>query len=463
VNLSALKSQVAFPAGCSFRIPVMMRGKLLVPPSYLSRASSSIPLRRRVEDFGSKHLSWPTGGVHEPQWWGHSKFDGRVHREAQPSGDARADRLPLLGDDRNGFSGILQRSLDKLPQSPKGWKLLRAMKDKLYSTGFVFVDQSSSIEMLGSLGASEQDLKEMRSIYETELRPDRYYPSADTGRVMREVAMARTALVKHEVTGECELKQLPRRGFSVAAADQPIGEWADKERKWRTIDEIVNKHNGFRAVQTLISEMVDLTEEPATSSKKNSDLRVLEQFAIRTLPPGEPSPEGVHQDGNELTLVMLLGRSNCRNDSGYTNVFSLEAPTGAYDRDDPQEKRRLDKYLLDSFVMSKPFEFNIMLDRRAKHEATPGKPLAPGVPCSRDVLINFLRAPLVSGEDRETELTPMGEPLDYASNMPEADSYATRQARQIQEHRAQCKNCRERYPEDHRGEAPCWVGVTEFL
>jgi hypothetical protein len=88
--------------------------------------------------------------------------------------------------------------------------------------------------------------------------------------------------------------------------------------------------------------------------------------------PGSPTPEGVHRDGVDFVLVMLVRRENVR--SGTTTVHDLKgAPLGA-------------------FTLETPLDCALVDDARVLHGVTPIEALDPAKPAFRDVLICTFQA-----------------------------------------------------------------------
>jgi hypothetical protein len=88
---------------------------------------------------------------------------------------------------------------------------------------------------------------------------------------------------------------------------------------------------------------------------------------------GRPTPEGMHRDGVDYVLVLLIGRRNIQ--SGVTSI------RGADGRD------------LGSFTLAEPFDAAWVDDHRVMHGVTPVAPIDPGLPGFRDVLVvTFRRA-----------------------------------------------------------------------
>ena len=105
----------------------------------------------------------------------------------------------------------------------------------------------------------------------------------------------------------------------------------------------------------------------------------LHQFRIeaRAGAPGLPTPEGVHRDGVDFALVLLIRRENVA--SGTTTVHDLAGKA------------------LGSFTLTEPLDAAIVDDARVLHGVTPVVPLDPSRPASRDVLVaTFLAKPPTS-------------------------------------------------------------------
>jgi hypothetical protein len=97
------------------------------------------------------------------------------------------------------------------------------------------------------------------------------------------------------------------------------------------------------------------------------------QFRIEARPdaPGRPTPEGVHRDGVDFVLVLLISRENIV--CGETTVYD---PTGR---------------ALGSFTLTNPLDAAIVDDHRVAHGVTPVAPLDAARPGHRDVLVVTFR------------------------------------------------------------------------
>lgn len=88
---------------------------------------------------------------------------------------------------------------------------------------------------------------------------------------------------------------------------------------------------------------------------------------------GQPTPEGVHRDGVDYVLVLLIDRVNIV--SGTTTVHALDGTP------------------LGSFTLTAPFDAALLDDARVAHGVTPIEPLDSAQPAYRDVLVATFRQP----------------------------------------------------------------------
>ena len=93
------------------------------------------------------------------------------------------------------------------------------------------------------------------------------------------------------------------------------------------------------------------------------------QFRIeaRSGEQGRPTPEGLHRDGVDYVLVLLIDRSNIA--SGTTTVHALDGQA------------------LGHFTLQHPFDAALVDDSRVAHGVTPVDAIDPVAPAFRDVLV----------------------------------------------------------------------------
>jgi hypothetical protein len=97
------------------------------------------------------------------------------------------------------------------------------------------------------------------------------------------------------------------------------------------------------------------------------------QFRIEARPEasGQPTPEGLHRDGVDYVLVLLVNRRNIA--SGVTGIHQFDGET------------------LGSFTLTAPLDAAIVDDRRVAHGVTAVEPIDPALPAYRDVLVVTFR------------------------------------------------------------------------
>lgn len=98
------------------------------------------------------------------------------------------------------------------------------------------------------------------------------------------------------------------------------------------------------------------------------------QFRIeaRVGEAGEPTPEGVHHDGVDYVLVLLIDRTNI--ESGTTTIHAADGG------------------LLGSFTLKRPLDAALVDDARVSHGVTAVTPFDPATPAHRDVLVLTFKA-----------------------------------------------------------------------
>ncbi|HUN93540.1 MAG TPA: 2OG-Fe dioxygenase family protein [Burkholderiaceae bacterium] len=99
------------------------------------------------------------------------------------------------------------------------------------------------------------------------------------------------------------------------------------------------------------------------------------QFRIeaRADAPGQPTPEGLHRDGVDFVIVVLVARANIA--EGVTTIHDLQ------------------RREIGSFTLSEPLDAAFVDDGRVYHGVTAVRPLDPARPGCRDVLVvTFRRA-----------------------------------------------------------------------
>jgi hypothetical protein len=137
----------------------------------------------------------------------------------------------------------------------------------------------------------------------------------------------------------------------------------------RWFDPIAPEIGQSEALRTILLFCRSLFGALAASSTNRRWRVEVHQFRIeaRSGEEGRPTPEGLHRDGVDYVLVLLVQRRNIA--SGMTAIHALD---GAQ---------------LGHFTLTDPFDAALVDDRRVAHGVTPVEPIDSGEPAYRDVLV----------------------------------------------------------------------------
>jgi hypothetical protein len=143
------------------------------------------------------------------------------------------------------------------------------------------------------------------------------------------------------------------------------------ERWFEPVTDMAAEHPALRAILATCHDLFDRLTPPAV--RPPSWHIEIHQFRIeaRAGAEGRPTPEGMHRDGVDWVLVLLVSRTNIV--SGETTIGDLAyRPLG-------------------SFTLTEPLDAAFTDDNRVFHGVTPVTPLDPERPGHRDVLVVTFR------------------------------------------------------------------------
>ncbi|MBV9827949.1 MAG: 2OG-Fe dioxygenase family protein [Alphaproteobacteria bacterium] len=143
------------------------------------------------------------------------------------------------------------------------------------------------------------------------------------------------------------------------------------QRWFEPVTDEIGDHPSLRAILATCYTLFDGLTTPAT--RPPSWHVEVHQFRIEARPgqDGRPTPEGMHQDGVDWVLVLLVNRVNIS--SGETSIGDLaQRPLG-------------------SFTLTDALDCAVTDDNRVYHGVTPVTPVDPARPAYRDVLVVTFR------------------------------------------------------------------------
>ncbi len=143
------------------------------------------------------------------------------------------------------------------------------------------------------------------------------------------------------------------------------------QRWFDPVTQAIGAHPALRSILLTCHTLFDRLT-PAAVRPESWHVEI-HQFRIeaRSGHEGRPTPEGMHRDGVDWVLVLLVSRVNIS--SGETSIGDLaKSPLG-------------------SFTLTDPLDSAVTDDNRVFHGVTPVTPLDPAQPGHRDVLVVTFR------------------------------------------------------------------------
>ena len=231
---------------------------------------------------------------------------------------------------------------------------LRLLSDLLRTDGYTFVRGAEMRGLLEQAGALT-DWAGFAASWD-DLGPDRYM--ADGGRYRKR---------RHAV-------------FSVSAGGvvrqpaQPHYQSRDYntlnggiERWFEPVTDAVGSGPAMTTTLTFCRSLFGMVSPAHSWHAEVHQFRIEARFGLE----GRPTPEGLHRDGVDYVLVLMVNRRNIA--SGMTSVHDLSGTA------------------LGHFTLTAPFDAALVDDARVMHGVTPVEPLDPAEPGYRDVLVVTFR------------------------------------------------------------------------
>jgi len=236
-------------------------------------------------------------------------------------------------------------------------ELLVPIADKIRRAGFAFVEAPEMMALLEKSGLS--DWQSFAASWE-DLGVDSYM--ADGGRYRRR----RFAALRATMDG---VVRKPHQPHYQSRDYNPLN--GGVERWFEPVTEATARHPALGAILRTSHELFDRLTEPQL--RPPAWHLEIHQFRIETRAgeEGRPTPEGMHRDGVDWVLVLMVRRENIA--SGETTIHDLV------------------KRPLGSFTLTAPLDAALVDDSRVYHGVTPVVPIDPARPAYRDVLVVTFR------------------------------------------------------------------------
>ena len=174
-----------------------------------------------------------------------------------------------------------------------------------------------------------------------------------------------TNLQNHTELGKCTFEEVDNTTSTTGNAAATYG------RLHRCWPDSVDTNPIQHALHNMISELLTQPNEIGIDVDEIENIPwECMQTAFRVTKSnqkhGEPGPEGIHQDACQLTIIILMNRTNVQLGSGGNRVWSLNQKNGK-----PTEEDIASHRLLQEIVLTEQFDALFVLDRKVKHEALP--------------------------------------------------------------------------------------------
>jgi len=236
-------------------------------------------------------------------------------------------------------------------------QLLPEIETTLRDEGFAFVRAGQVQSLLGAYGLEDWD--GFAASWER-LGVDRYM--ADGGRYRR----------RRHATFVLQDGQVTRRRHQPHYQSRDYNELNGGVERWfRPVEPEIGAHPALIAVLRAMYRLAtDLTPPEAVPEAWHTEVH---QFRIETSgeEAGQPTPEGLHRDGVDWVIVLMVRRENIA--SGDTTIHNLQREE------------------VGAFTLAQAMDAAIVDDNRVYHGVTPVRALDPSRPAFRDVLVVTLR------------------------------------------------------------------------
>jgi hypothetical protein len=226
-----------------------------------------------------------------------------------------------------------------------------AVHDAVERTGFAFVHSDEMADLLASAGKLS-DWNEFAASW-NDLALDTYM--ADGGRYRRRRHAVYAANAGGTIVRQPHQAHYQSRDYN--SLNGGIARW---------FEPILGSIGNGDTLGAILASSRRFFETLTTNRRWHVEVH---QFRIeaRAGQIGQPTPEGIHRDGVDYVLVLLVNRVNVK--SATTTVHALDGPT------------------LGSFTLSKPLDAAFLDDRRVAHGVTAVEPKDERQPAYRDVLV----------------------------------------------------------------------------
>jgi hypothetical protein len=253
------------------------------------------------------------------------------------------------------------------------------------SAKFAAIDGFVMADLLREYGATNEDLEAFPKFWHQEMGDDPSY-------LFRKSTQTRWQFSK-DFSSATRLDKAP---FKLDYGNNAV--LGDKVRQFAEGSEDFLKSSVHHAIVKIMGDLLYRTQGDAKMDELGfisgfHQFRVTVDVQPDETPEGTtpncPTPEGVHQDGASLVMIMYINSENMAPRSGESRIYAKEQPGGVLDRVASREARASTRLVERNLVT--PFETLVLDDREVKHDNKPMVAKDKTKKAFRDVMVFWTR------------------------------------------------------------------------
>lgn len=279
------------------------------------------------------------------------------------------------------------------------------IREKFKRNSYVVLPGPIMRSLLKSFGAKEEDLRAMELGYiheqlPVDLQPVMFHRKIAAHRMLLDMANNEISPAHANTCSQIPIKEIA----STAGRTEKLDYQRHGTRCAMMSPDIYSKSSIPLAMARLNTMVLPHKHQHQENLNMEHNVTINDQILIRITKTADlddsysPTPEGIHQDNTEISSVIMIGLSNVTS-GGESRLWKLDVPTGNYDEDQFKSMRQ---GLILNHPLRDQWETIYFSDRNMKHEARAF--VGNGENARRDVLVNFLRKPLLDGTDVKLRL-----------------------------------------------------------
>ncbi|MFK4583647.1 2OG-Fe dioxygenase family protein [Bradyrhizobium ottawaense] len=259
-------------------------------------------------------------------------------------------------------------------------RIINEYRERYTGDRYLFIPGREMRDVLVALGAKVDEEAELRSVWDRLPNdPTLNYRQSRNGRFLIDYT-------------DSSVLRLEQRGFRLSSAEDFVRHDSELVRQFAPIMGDLQRNSFTQALIRFKAALIRGMKVRPRPRLKCGDARlVCTAFALRTITDngliGEPAAEGVHSDGVEHTLTILISATNLTRESAISTLHFNEEKTGTHTNDAEE------KFIAGRVRHSAPLDTLVIVDTEFKHSLTQVTQQCQESRATRDMLILFTRRP----------------------------------------------------------------------